>query len=188
MGYDRGSMKLVGARPGGSGFFHVCLPYDTPDGTYWMSEVKIVIRTASGWSLWRYLLTTLETMFRPGATRARNLMLVGPGVSRLTRFPGHSASECGRRVEACSCRDTREVSVAAPALPLTHRSPWLTAATFSRFTARRQPWNHPKNRRHHRLRVRPSTGRPASGRCGSSRNWQEIRHRFIKILSRSLRS
>lgn len=88
MGYDRQSMKLVGARPDGSGFFHVLMPYDTPDGTYWMSEVKIVIRTASEWSLGRYLLAILGTMFWPVPSRARNLILVGPGISRLTRFPG----------------------------------------------------------------------------------------------------
>jgi hypothetical protein len=85
---DTRSMKLVAARPDGSGFFTVLMPYDTPDGTYWMSEVKIVIRTASGWSLWRYLLTIFDTLFRIGAPRARNLMLVGPGIAHLTRFPG----------------------------------------------------------------------------------------------------
>ena len=87
MGYECGSMKLVGARPDGSGFFNVCLPYDTPDGTYWMSDVKIVIRSASGWSLWRYLLTIVGTVLRPGSPRVRNLMLVGRRIARLTFLP-----------------------------------------------------------------------------------------------------
>ena len=117
MEYDR-PMKLVGACPDGSGFFSVRIPRNTPDGTYRIPEeeilvrdrtgqhvrwhelydtpgslqqtpgVKVVIRTASGWTLWRYLFVILGTVFRPGSSRVRNLILVGPGISRLTGVPG----------------------------------------------------------------------------------------------------
>jgi hypothetical protein len=88
MKYDPHTMKLVAARPDGSGFFSVQMPHDTPDGAYLMPEAKIVIRTASRWTLWRYLLVILGTVFRPGTAQVRNLILVGPGVWRLTGFPG----------------------------------------------------------------------------------------------------
>ncbi|HTS01698.1 MAG TPA: hypothetical protein VMN04_04190, partial [Thermoanaerobaculia bacterium] len=68
-------MKLVGARPDGSGFFNVRMPYDTPDGTYWMPGVQIVVRTASGWSLWRYVSTILRTVLWTRNARVRNLIL-----------------------------------------------------------------------------------------------------------------
>jgi len=85
---DTKSMKLVGARPDGSGFFKVCMPYDTPDGTYQRPGVKIVVRTASGWSVWRYVSTILQTVIWPRVPRVGNLFLVGAGLWRLTSFPG----------------------------------------------------------------------------------------------------
>ena len=84
---DFNSMKLVGYRPDGS-FLKVRMEADTPDGTYWLPGVQIVIRTASGWSLWRYVLTILKTVLRPRNPRVRNLILAGPGISRLTGFSG----------------------------------------------------------------------------------------------------
>jgi len=84
---DFTSMKLVGYRPDGS-FLKVRMETDTPDGTYWLPGVQIVIRTSAGWSLWRYVLTILKTVLRPSNARVRNLMLAGPGISRLSRFPG----------------------------------------------------------------------------------------------------
>jgi hypothetical protein len=84
---DFNSMKLVGYRPDGS-FLKVRMETDTPDGTYWLPGVQVVIRSSAGWSLWRYVLTILKTVLWPGDPRVRNLILAGPGVSRLTGFPG----------------------------------------------------------------------------------------------------
>lgn len=81
-------MKLIGSRPDGSGFFSLRMPGDAPDGTYLLPEAKVVVRTATGWTLWRYLFVILGTVFRPGTPPVRNLILVGRGVSRLTRYPG----------------------------------------------------------------------------------------------------
>lgn len=85
---ETNSMKLVGARPDGSGFFNVRMAADAPDGTYWMPGVQIVVRTSSGWSLWHYVSTVLQTVLWPRIPRVGNLVLVGAGVSRLTGFPG----------------------------------------------------------------------------------------------------
>jgi len=85
---DANSMKLVAARPDGSGCFNVRMEADTPDGTYWMPGVQIVVRTASGWSLWRYVSTILRAVLRSRPSRVGNLILVGAGVSRLAGFPG----------------------------------------------------------------------------------------------------
>ena len=84
---DFNSMKLVGYRPDSS-FLKVRMETDTPDGTYWLPRVQIVIRTSAGWSLWRYILTIFETMLRPRKSRVTNLILAGSGISRLTGFPG----------------------------------------------------------------------------------------------------
>lgn len=85
---DTNSMKLVGARPDGSGFFNVRMEADAADGTYWMPGVQIVVRTSSGWSLWSYVSTVLQTVLWSRIPRVGNLILVGAGVSRLTGFPG----------------------------------------------------------------------------------------------------
>jgi hypothetical protein len=84
---DFNSMKLVGYRPDGS-FLKVRMETDTPDGTYWLPEVQIVVGTASGWSLWRYVLTILKTVLRPSDPRVRNLILAGVGIGRLAGVPG----------------------------------------------------------------------------------------------------
>ena len=84
---DFNSMKLVGYRPDGR-FLEVRLEDDTPDGTYWMPEVQIVVRTASGWSLGVYVWIILNAVLRTRSPRVRNLILAGPGMSRLTGFSG----------------------------------------------------------------------------------------------------
>ncbi len=84
---DFNSMKLVGYRPDGR-LLKVRMKDGTPDGTYWVPEAEIVVRTASGWSMWRYVLTILKTVLQPRNPRVRNLILAGPGVSRLTGLPG----------------------------------------------------------------------------------------------------
>lgn len=67
---DPNSMRLVACRPGPDGkFFHVTLKNGTPDGTYWEPGVKIVVRTSSGWSLPRYVLTILHTVLWPRGRR-----------------------------------------------------------------------------------------------------------------------
>ena len=80
-------MKLVGYRPDGS-FLKVRMETDTPDGTYWLPGVQIVVRTASGWRLWRYVLTILKTVLWPRNPPMTNLILAGAGIGRLTGFPG----------------------------------------------------------------------------------------------------
>jgi hypothetical protein len=84
---DLNSMKLVGYRPDGS-FLKVRMATDTPDGTYWMPEVQIVIRTSAGWSLWCYVLTILKTVLRARNPRIGNLILAGAGIGRLAGVPG----------------------------------------------------------------------------------------------------
>ena len=84
---DFNSMKLVGYRPDGS-FLKVRMETDTPDGTYWLPGVQIVIRTSAGWSLWRYVLTILQGVLWPRNPPMTNLILAGAGIGRLTGFPG----------------------------------------------------------------------------------------------------
>src|ERR1035441_9356870 len=84
---DFNSMKLVGYRPDGS-FLKVRMETDTPDGTYWLPGVQIVVRTSAGWSLWRYVLTILKTVFRARNPRIGNLILAGAGIGRLAGVPG----------------------------------------------------------------------------------------------------
>ena len=84
---DLNSMKLVGYRPDGS-FLKVKMETVTPDGTYWLPGVQIVIRTSAGWSLWRYVLTILKTVLRARNPRIGNLILAGAGIGRLAGVPG----------------------------------------------------------------------------------------------------
>ena len=84
---DLNSMKLVGYRPDGS-FLKVRMETDTPDGTYWLPGVQIVVRTSAGWSLWRYVLTVLKTVLRPRNPPMTNLILAGAGIGRLAGVPG----------------------------------------------------------------------------------------------------
>ena len=81
-------MRLIGSHPDGSGFLSLSMPRGTPDGVYSFPEAKVVVRTGSRWTLWRYVFVILGTVFRPGTPPVRNLILVGRGVSRLTFFPG----------------------------------------------------------------------------------------------------
>jgi len=84
---DFNSMKLVGYRPDGS-FLKVRMETDTPDGTYWLPGVQIVIRTSAGWSLWRYVLTILQGVLWPRNPPMTNLILAGAGIGRLAGVPG----------------------------------------------------------------------------------------------------
>lgn len=122
---DPNSMRLVGCRPGPDGkFFHVTLKSDTPDGTYWKPGVKIVVRTSSGWSLPRYVLTILHTVLWPHVPRIENLIVVGAGISRLTQFRGmqrlrffaanHGVLMSGHEEHPCRCsicKGRRELGV-----------------------------------------------------------------------------
>lgn len=84
---DFNSMKLVGYRPDGS-FLKVRMETDTPDGTYWLPGVQIVIRTSAGWSLWRYVLAILKGVLWPRNPPMTNLILAGAGIGRLAGVPG----------------------------------------------------------------------------------------------------
>ena len=84
---DRNSMKLVGYRPDGS-FLKVRMETDTPDGTYWLPGVQIVIRTSAGRSLWRYVLAILKGVLWPRNPPMTNLILAGAGIGRLAGVPG----------------------------------------------------------------------------------------------------